>query len=139
MLDSIKIYTSDVYWNHILKDLGADVVDSPKIADVMFDDLEIDAPVSVAELKNIIIASSNNNDIIQQIFGENVVLSQLQRKIVVLLYKNPDINMAELKSALGVLPDVATHAVETAIYQLRKKYGRDFIINNNGKYKIGQI
>lgn len=139
MLDSIKIYTSDVYWNHILKDLGADVVDSPKFADVMFDDLGIGAPVSVAELRNIVLSINDNNEIIQQIFGENAVLSQLQRKIVVLLYKNPDMNMAELKDALGVLPDVATHAVENAIYQLRKKYGHDFIINNNGKYKIGQI
>lgn len=137
MLDSIKIYTSDVYWNHIFRNLGADVVDSPNFADVIFDDIDVAAPVSSAELKNIIL--SGIDKIIQKIFGQDVVLSQLQRKIVILLYKNPNINMADLKSALGVLPGVTTHAVENAIYQLRKNYGHDFIINNDGKYKIGQI
>ena len=137
MLDSIKIYTSDTYWNHIFTDLGADVVDSPNFADVIFDDIDVTAPVFSAELKNIIL--SGTDKIIQKIFGESVVLSQLQRKIVILLYKNPNINMADLKNALGVMPGVTTHAVENAIYQLRKNYGHDFIINNNGKYKIGQI
>ena len=139
MLKNIKIYTSDIYWNHILTGLGADVVDSPNIADVMFDDLQFDAPVYIGDLKNIILSSLDNFDIIKKIFGKNVVLSQLQRKIIVMLYKNPNVNMNDLKSLIGVSPNVTMHAVETAIYQLRKIYGRDFIVNNNGKYKIGKI
>ena len=67
------------------------------------------------------------------------MLPALQRKIVVLLYKNPDISINELKELLGVLPNVTTHTVENAIYQLRKNYGHDFIINAKGKYKIGHI
>lgn len=139
MLKSIKIYTSDTYWNHILKELGADIVDSPNVADVVFDDLVIDAPVYVGELRNIILSNVDNNEIIHNVFGTNVNISQLQRKIIVMLYKNPNINMNQLKDLLGMSPDVSSHAVETAIYQLRKIYGHDIIINENGKYKIGKI
>jgi len=139
MFNGIKIYTADTYWNHIFHDLGADVVTSPNVADVIFDDIDVEAPVYIYDLKNIILSAVENRDVIQKIFGEDVKLSQLQRKIVVMLYKNPDININELKSLLGVLPDLSSHAVETAIYQIRKKYGQDVIVNTNGKYKIGKI
>jgi len=139
MLDNIKIYTSDKYWNHILTDLGANLVDAPDVADVVFDDININAPVSVDDLQSIILSHFNNNDIIVDVFGHSVVLSELQRKIVVALYKNPNIQMRELKLAVGVMPDVATHSVENAIYQLRKTFGHDFILNENGGYKIGRI
>ena len=139
MLSNVKIYTSDLYWNRILTDLGAVVVDNPNIADVVFDDIDINTPISVVDLQKIIFDCMNNLDIIRDIFGVDVILPSLQHKIVVLLYKNPDITMNELKNALGLMPGVTTHAVETAVYQLRKKYGRDFIQNINGKYKIGQL
>ena len=139
MLNNAKIYTSDKYWNQIFSDLGAVVVDTPNVADVVFDDVNITTPVSVMDLQNIICDYINNTDIICNVFGKYVVLPALQHKIVVLLYKNPNMTMSELKNALGVLPDVATHAVENAIYQLRKVYGHDIIQNNDGKYKIGGV
>lgn len=140
MLENIKIYTSDICWNHILTDLGAVLVDNPNIADVVLDDIDIKAPISVVDLQKIILDCLNNQDIIKDVFGDNdIVLPTLQHKIVVLLYKNSGITMNELKNALGVMPGVTTHAVETAVYQLRKKYGHDFIQNTNGKYKIGRI
>ena len=139
MLDNIKIYTSDTVWRQILSDLGAMVVDSEKLADVVFDDIKIDMPISIANLQNIILSCVDNSDIINQIFGKNVKLSNLQRRLIVLLYKNPNINMRDLKNALGLSPDMTTHAVETAIYQLRKIYGHDIIENINGKYKIGRV
>ena len=139
MLNNAKIYTSDKYWNQIFSDLGAVVVDTPNVADVVFDDVNITTPVSVMDLQNIICDYINNTDIICNVFGKYVVLPALQHKIVVLLYKNPNMTMSELKNALGVLPDVATHAVENAIYQLRKVYGHDIIQNNDGKYKIGSV
>lgn len=139
MLDNIKIYLSDKYWKSILTDLGANIVDSPDCADVIFDDIKINAPVSVDELQNLILNQFNNNDIIVNIFGHDVVLPELQRKIVVSLYKKPNIQMRELKLAVGVMPDITTHSVENAIYQLRKTFGHDFILNEKGGYRIGRV
>lgn len=139
MLENIKVYTSDIYWNHILIDLGVRVVDSSSIADVMFDELKIQTPISINDLQNVIISAFNNNDVINAVFGHDVVLPALQRKIIVALYNNPNMNINELKLAVGLSPDITTHSVENAIYQLRKNYGRDFILNIDGGYKIGRI
>ncbi len=139
MASNIKIYATDEYWRHIFTDLGAVVVDSKNIADVVFDNMDVNLPISVPQLKSVIFASLDNRDIIKNVFGQYVVLPALQHKIIVLLYKNPDISINELKELLGVLPNVTTHTVENAIYQLRKKYGHDFIINTKGKYNIGHL
>jgi len=139
MFENIKIYTSDEYWKHILTDLCAVVVDDPNTADIMFDNIGVRVPISVPDLQKTIFDCVNSTDIIHKVFGKNVYLPVLQHKIVVQLYKKTNMSMSELKSALGVLPDVTTHVVENAIYQLRKIYGHDFIVNENGKYKIGHI
>lgn len=122
-----------------MTDLGANTVDTPNVADVVFDNDSIDGPISVDELRNLILTQFNSNDIIYSIFGQEVILSDLQRKIVIALYKKPNIQMRELKSAVGVMTGMTTHSVENAIYQLRKKFGHDFILNQNGGYRIGRI
>ena len=139
MLGNVKIYTSDKYWNHILADLGACLVETPDIADVIFDELSINAPISVDDLQSLVVSQFNNNDIIANVFGRDVALPALQRKIIVALYKKPNIQMRELKLAVGLSPDITTHSVENAIYQLRKTFGHDFILNEKGGYKIGRI
>lgn len=139
MLGNVKIYTSDKYWNHILADLGACLVETPDVADVIFDELSINAPISVDDLQSLVVSQFNNNDIIANVFGHDVVLPALQRKIIVALYKKPNIQMSELKLAVGLSPDITTHSVENAIYQLRKTFGHDFILNEKGGYKIGRI
>ena len=139
MLGNVKIYTSDKYWNHILADLGACLVETPDVADVIFDDLSINAPISVDDLQSLVVSQFNNNDIIANVFGRDVALPALQRKIIVALYKKPNIQMRELKLAVGLSPDITTHSVENAIYQLRKTFGHDFILNEKGGYKIGRI
>lgn len=139
MLENVRIYTSNKYWNHILTDLGANLVDAPNVADVIFDDISINAPVSVDDLQKLILNHFNNNDVISAVFGHDIVLPSLQRKIIVALYKKPNIQIQELKLMVGVAPDMATHTVENAIYQLRKTFGRDFILNENGGYKIGRV
>jgi hypothetical protein len=63
----------------------------------------------------------------------------LHAQIVVQLYKSGGIDAAGLKSALGYSADTATHTIDTAIYQLRKMFGHDFIINENGVYRIGKL
>lgn len=139
MLDNIKIYASDKYWEKILTDLGANLVESPDCADVIFDDIKINTPISVYDLQSLILNQFNNDDIIVDVFGHDTVLPELQRKIVVALYKNPNIQIRELKLLVGVMPDITTHSVENAIYQLRKTFGHDFIVNENGGYRIGRI
>jgi hypothetical protein len=139
MLENIKVYTSDAIWNHILSDLGVVIVDSLNLADVNFDDIEINAPVSIEELQSLILAQFENKDIMNAVFGKDVVLPKLAHKIIVVLYKHPNITMRELKDMIGVLPDLTTHAVENAVYQLRKTYGCDIIQNIDGKYKIGRV
>lgn len=139
MLKNIKIFTSDNCWQRIFADLGAKIADSPNVADVVFDDIDINTPISITDLQTVILDSLNNADIISEVLGKYVILPTLQHKIIVALYKNPDITIRELKNLVGVLPDMATHIVENAIYQLRKKYGHDFILNTDGKYKIGRV
>ena len=139
MAENIKIYATDEYWRHIFADLGVTVVDAPNVADVAFTGTDIDLPISIADLKSFIFNSSDNHDIIKSVLGQYVLLPTLQHKIIVTLYKNPDISIAELKEILGFLPNVTTHTVENAIYQLRKTYGRDVILNTRGKYRIGRV
>ena len=76
---------------------------------------------------------------IHRIFGRAVSLSRPQAKIVVALYKSGGMTSDELKVALGYAHDTATHAVDTAIYQLRKTFGHDFIINSKGVYSLGRV
>ena len=139
MMENIKIFASDKYWNRILTDLGASMVDSPENADIVFDEISPDAPISVADLQQLILDQYNNSDILQNIFGCDVNLPLLQRKIIVALYKKPNIQIHNLKTAVGLSPDATTHSVENAIYQLRKTFGHNFILNENGGYRIGRI
>ena len=139
MIENVKIYATDGYWRHIFTDLGATVVDAPNVADVIFEDDDIKLPISVSHLESIILNRLDNRDIIKDVFGKYTILPSLQHKVIIALYKNPDISINELKKLLGVLPNVATHTVENAIYQLRKNYGHDFIQNIKGKYKIGHL
>ena len=131
MAENIKIYATDEYWRHIFVDIGVTVTDSPKTADAIFDPSDVDLPVSIPQLKSIIFNLMDNHDIIHDVFGKYVVLPGLQHKIVIALYKNPNISINELKEIVGVLPNMTTHTVENAIYQLRKTYGHaiSFFIN----------
>ena len=139
MLSGIRIYTSDIVWRQILGDLGACILDVPSSTSINFDDLEISDVLSPLELKSILLDVSDNGAILAKIFGKNVVLPRVQAEILVCLYKTGGMTVAQLKNALGYAPDVSTHTVDTAIYQLRHTYGREFIQNNNGVYSIGKL
>jgi hypothetical protein len=139
MLSGMIIYTTNNLWRQILTDLGAAVTDDSNVADINFDSLAIPDHTTSIELKSKLLNTIANNqrEIIKKVFNKDVVLSKLQMKLVVLLSKTGGISMDYLKSVLGYSPDVATHTIDTAIYELRKAYGRDFIKNQNGKYFIG--
>lgn len=139
MLKDIRIFSADKIWRKILADFDAVVPDSPDTADINLDDLELVLPVSALNLKTAILEGLDKTEVLQKIFGKPVNLSELQTKIVVWLYKSGEMSAVDLKNVSGYAPDMATHAIDTAIYQLRKIYGRDFIQNKDGKYRLGKL
>jgi len=141
MLTGIRIFTSDNVWCQIFADLGAQCVNDAVVSDVNFDVLNINSAISVFQLKSKILNNieNTNRDIIYKVFNKNVVLCGLQTQIIIILFKTGGVSISDLKILLGYASDSSTHSVDTAIYQLRKKYGREFIKNNNGKYFIGKL
>lgn len=139
MLNGIRIYSSDPLWRQILTDFNAVVLDAQSVGCIDFDELNIATPVSPVELKSAILAACDYSNIISRVFGRDVAMPRMQSQIVAMLYKNGPMTIAELKNALGFSPDIATHTIDNAIYHLRKTYGREFIVNNNGAYAIGKL
>lgn len=140
MLDGIKIFSSDSVWRQILSDFGATVPDSPDGADVNFDLLNIHLPASALDIKAAIQdVLDGDRLIIRNIFGHDIHLPAIQARIVIMLYKSGGMSGNDLRVALGYAPDATTHVVDTAIYQLRRTFGREFIQNNGGIYKIGKL
>ncbi len=139
MLNGIRIYSSDPIWQQILGDLNATVVDAPGVTDVNFDVLDIHSPISVIDLKAAVLAAADASRVVADIFGRPIAMPPLHQNIVALLHKSGGMSVAGLRNALGYAPGATTHAVETAIYQLRRAHGHDFIENDNGVYKIGRI
>lgn len=139
MLSGIRIFSDDKHWANILRDFNATLVQNPSTADVNIADLDLKLPVSPIELKSAIIAASDNTKILSAVFGHPVHLSDIQTQIIVRLYKNGAMSSRDLKIAMGYAPDANTHAVETAIYSLRKLFGHDFIKNDNGVFCLAGI
>lgn len=139
MLTGIRIFVSDKVWRKILTDLNATLLDAPDLIGLNFDNLDIKKPVSCVELKRIILDGMDSSNILSDIFKEKVFLPDLQANIIILMYKSGGMTINGIKKYLGYSPDMTTHAVDTAIYQIRKKFGTDFIINNNGVYKLGRL
>ncbi len=138
MLNGIVIYTADNVWREILCDLNATIADSAAVADLDFDSMDVPAALNPIELKSLLLnaADAARKNIINNVFGKDVALSDLQMRIVSLLYNSGGVSAEQLKSRLGFAPNVATHAADTAIYNLRKIFGRDFIKLENGKYVL---
>jgi hypothetical protein len=139
MLNGIRIYSSNCVWRQILADFGATVLDAPNSTDINFDDFGDVGILTPLELKSLIVSASDNGHVLRTVFGQDVALPHVQGQIVILLYKSGGMTINELKQALGYSPDVTTHTVDTAIYQLRRTYGRCFIRNTNGVYRLGQL
>ncbi|MBQ4130552.1 MAG: hypothetical protein ACLRFP_00100 [Alphaproteobacteria bacterium] len=139
MLTGVRIYCSDPIWRQILTDLNATVLNAPSTTDLNFDDIDIAETLSPMDLQVAILNAADSGHLLRQVFGTDVSLPRIQSQIVVALYKSGGMTATELKCALGYAPDVATHTVDTAIYQLRKLYGRGFIKNTNGVYRLGKL
>ncbi|MBQ2859354.1 MAG: hypothetical protein IJE82_03245 [Alphaproteobacteria bacterium] len=139
MLNGVRIYASDTIWRQILTDFGATVLDAPNPTDINFDNLNVSGPLTPMELKSLILNANDNATVLRDVFGADVSLPRLQVQIIVALHKSGGMTGNELKATLGYAPDVATHTIDTAIYQLRRTYGRGFIVNTNGVYRIGKL
>lgn len=139
MLNGIRIYTSDELWRQILTELRATVPESEALADINLDSLDIALPITPVALKSAILTAIKDADVMHRIFGSDVALPRVPARIVTLLDKNGGMSITELKDALGYSRDASTHVVDTAIYQLRRMFGREFIINKNGMYYIGKV
>jgi hypothetical protein len=140
MLNGIRIYSSDPIWRKILSELGATVDDAPNVLGVNFDEIAPDVAITTTELKSLILNSADNSKILQSVFhGDVPQLSDVQKNIIISLWRGGTMSGAELKNALGFMPGVATHTIDTAIYTLRKLCGREFIVLKNGVYKLGTV
>jgi hypothetical protein len=141
MLQGIRIYTDDTVWRKVLENFGAVAAANASVADIDFDSLNIAIPVSPLELKSVILNAidKRQRDVVRSVFGRSVDLPRLQMQIVVLLYQTGGMFINDLKTVLGISPDIATHTIDAAIYRLRKTYGRDFIKNENGRYSLSQF
>lgn len=139
MLNGVRIFTKDKIWRQILADFGATVTDAPAVTDIDFDELAISDVITPLQLKSAILSATDNGHILSGIFGGHVSLPRLQSGIIVLLHKTGGMRYAELRSALGLMPNITSHAIDTAIYQLRQKFGREFILNTDGVYKLGKL
>ena len=140
MLSDFKIYSSDAFWRQILSELGATVSDKEDSTFLNFDALNIPLPARPITIKTEIQKAIDSNiQLLHKILGKKVQLPYVQAQIIILLYKSGGMSAADLRNALGYSPNATTHAVDTAIYQLRKTFGRAFINNVNGIYKIGQL
>lgn len=139
MLKGVRIYASDAVWRQILGDFGATVLDAPTVADVNFDALNVVGTLSPIQLKSLILGGVDNSDIIGRVVGRDVSLPRMQGQIIALLYKTGGMRTAQIKNALGYSPNASTHTVDTAIYQLRRTFGHDFIVNDNGVYRLGKL
>lgn len=139
MLSGMRIFTTDPVWREILADLNAAVLDVPNDTAIDFDALNIAPGVNMMDLKAAILSANDNTDILTRVFGAPTRLPHLHAEIVALLYKTGGISITGIKNAIGYAPDATTHVIDNAIYQLRRTYGRDFIKNDNGVYRLGRI
>jgi hypothetical protein len=134
----IVFYSRDKIWTKILTDLGAETTDDKKRADVVFDPPT--ERLSLMELRADIHRQmdARKTGIIQNVFGKkNPGLSDTMEKIILMLYKHGGVPIKQLNESLGYSADTKTHTADTALYQLRKTFGADFIQQSNGIYSLG--
>ena len=83
---------------------------------------------------------AREDEIVKKLCGKEV-LTGSQRKIIIALHRGGDIGVCadELQQWLGYSPGATTNTANTAIYQLRKIFGKDFITNKNGRYQLGKL
>ena len=140
MLNGFRFWTDDKIWRGIFIDLGA-VPAARDIADIEKKRTRgTILKTNLLELKASAIAGADMRvaRIIKNACGYDCDLSDAQKKIVLALaHADLGLSVGDLRAALGYAMNADTHAPDTIIYQLRKKFGGDFIKFDNGMYKLG--
>lgn len=139
MLSGIRIHCSDTVWQKILLDFGATITNEKKFSDIDFDSIKITESITAVELKALILNAMDGTENLKRVFGKYIFLPSIQSQIVIWLERTGGMTADDLKIALGYAPETTSHTVDTAVYQLRKKYGADFIINDAGVYRLGKL
>ena len=140
MLSGIAFWTDDNIWIGILTDLGGVYVDK-NIADLIFIPSKYPAKINPSVLKSRIMSDIDKSFLdaaLRVCRDKSSMLSRPQIKIIALLERSGlgGISGEDLRAAMGYSADAATHALDTAIYNIRKIMGSDFIKTNNGKYEL---
>jgi hypothetical protein len=150
MINEITFWTDDKVWRGILSDLGA--VFAPRdTADVIwcpphpafakgYGGLRRGAPplrgghikAEILRLRDL-----RESQILKKVCG-NTSVSEAQKKLIIALYRAGENGASadELQQQLGYAIGAKTNAANTAIYQLRKIFGKEFIRNEGGRYKL---
>ena len=121
-----------------MTDLGAEFVER-QLADVIFSSNKKLSPI---ELKAEILQQidARENKIIEKLCGGGQ-LTGSQRKIIIALHRGGNLGVSadQLQQQLGYSSGATTNTANTAIYQLRKIFGKDFITNKNGRFQLGKL
>ncbi|MCL2737745.1 MAG: hypothetical protein FWE17_02700 [Alphaproteobacteria bacterium] len=139
MLSGITFYTEDKIWAQILTDLGAASA-SRTVADLIFNPVDFSEPMSGLELKSKIVAQIDEarKRAVRRACKADANVSMANAKIITLLERAgaAGVSAADLRISCGYAPDANSHAIDTAIYALRKQFGTDFIKTENGRYRF---
>ena len=137
MLSGITFWTSDKIWHGILADLGAAPA-GPDLADLVFAPEEYAGAPTVLELKSKIVAEIDRERAaaVKKACGATASVSTVQAKIICLLERagKRGVSAEVLRRAMGYSPGANTRALDTAVYNLRKIFGADFIKTEKGKF-----
>lgn len=139
MLGDMTFWTEDKVWRGILSDLGA-TFGGAETADLIFVPEKYSGKLSPSELKSRMTADIDESRAraVRAACGRDAAVSPAQAKIVALLHRAGGNGMSvdALRAAHGYSSGTTTHALDTAVYNLRKTFGADFIRTENGKYFI---
>ncbi|MCL1902537.1 MAG: hypothetical protein FWG18_02840 [Alphaproteobacteria bacterium] len=148
--NEIRFFSDCPVWHGIMTDLGA--VPVPKASA----DVEIKqgkAPLAPMELKAKILADidAREKKVLDSVFGHDANsgprgrgtqavggLAPAQKKIVIMLQRAgaAGLGSEELRTAFGYAHTTTTHTIETAVSNLRARFGSDFIKFENGRYIV---
>ena len=140
MPNTVQFWTDDKIWAGILTDMGYAVADATHGADFIW--MPPSGPLTPMELRGEVLGQIDAARIadMRAIFGERAnTVGGVQEKIALMLYRRGGLTIRQINEFLGYSAETKTHTADTAIYQLRRTFGNQFIMCNNGIYSLGKL